>query len=584
MRTLVFAPHSAFWIHAFPEALVADALRGAGHEIVYVTCGEAFGDWCVPMAANKLTLGSTAGQRAEVCRVCRENEGILRKGFAFKGPNLADVLTAQDLLDIEAVLSQATRETIETLEVDGVPIGKIALYQVVLRYKRVDTNFNESEWEYYLADLRNALLALRVGGRLIDQHKPDRVLVYNGLYAVNHAVCSLAESRGIPAYFAHAGPNFSRRLQSLIVARGQSFSYMPKMLKQWPRFADVPCTARQLRRATDHLLELLRGKSIFAYSPQKTANHFDARTHFGVKAGQKLVVATLSSNDEYAAGILVGAQKPWGELLFASQIEWVRDLVEFAKRRPDIFLVVRVHPREFPNRRDGQKSQHAHEMERMFVSLPENAAVNWPADGISIYDLADQTDVFLNAWSSVGKEMTMLGIPVVIYSRELPLYPSNINYLGETHDDYFAAIDRALKDGWSLERARATYRWAVYETLRATIDVSDSYSEVENPVRSIPQKALHRIKRNLMPNYVQYRDVKHRSSELAAAPQISKLFDSAAWTTIEHVSAESCEQDSLENETAALRVELQRLADALYPTAEARRASQLYGKLSRAFA
>jgi hypothetical protein len=536
------------------------------------------------MAANRLTPDSPDEQRAEVCRACRENEGILRKGFDFRGATLAEILTPQDILDVDAILSQVTRESIEALEVDGVPIGKIALYQVVLRYKRVDTKFSDPEWKHYLIDLRNALLSLRAGRKLIDKHKPDRVLVYNGLYAVNHAVCALAESRGIPAYFAHAGPNLSRRLQSLILGRGQPFSYMPKMLEQWPRFANVPCTARQLRCATDHLIEVLRGRSIFAYSPQKAADRFDARRHFGIKPKQNLVVATLSSNDEYAAGILVGAQKPWDELLFASQIEWVRSLIEFAKNRSDIFLVIRVHPREFPNRRDAQKSQHAHEMEKVFVSLPDNAAVNWPADGISIYDLADQTDVFLNAWSSVGKEMTMLGIPVVIYSRKLPLYPPGINYLGETRDEYFAAIDQALKDGWSVERARATYRWVVYETLRTTIDISDSYSEIENPVRSIPEKILHRVRRALTPNYIQYRDIKHRSPKLAATDQIDNLFAAGAWTTIEQISAETCERDSLDNETAALREELKRLADALYPRAEIQAMSGLYRKLRGAFA
>lgn len=579
MKTLVFAPHSALWIHAFPEALVADALHAGGHEVVYATCGEVFSDLCVPMAANKFTPETPSGQRAKICHSCRNNEQILRKGFGFKGPNLSEVLTIQDRLDVENILSRVTQGSIEAMACDGVPIGKIALYQVVLRYKKVDTNFSDPEWKHYLVELRNALLALRAGRTMIDRYKPDRVLVYNGLYAVNHAVCSLAESRGIPAYFAHAGPNFSRRLQSLILGRGQSFSYMPKVLEQWPRFADVPCTARQLQRATDHLIELFRGKSIFAYSAQKAASRFDARTYFGVKADQKFVVATLSSNDEYAAGILVGAQKPWSGLLFASQIEWVRALIEFVKFRPDIFLVIRVHPREFPNRRDKRKSQHAHEMEEAFASLPENAAVNWPADGISIYDLADQTDVFLNAWSSVGKEMTMLGIPVVIYSRKLPLYPTSINYLGETHDEYFGAIDRALKDGWSLERARATYRWAVYESVRATIDISDSYSEIENPVRSIPQRLFHRIRRALTPKYVQHGDIRRRNPQLAAAAQVNRLFWGGAWTTIEQISVENCEQDSLENETMALRVELRRLADALYPNAELRAASGLYDKL-----
>src|SRR5690606_6941171 len=101
----------------------------------------------------------------------------------------------------------------------------------------------------------------------------------------------------------------------------------------------------------------------------------------------------------------------------------------------DLFLIIRVHPREFPNKRDSLKSDHALELEQTLSELPENVRVNWPSDNISLYDLAQIMDVCLNSWSTAGKEMGTLGIPVVLYSADLVFYPADLNYLAVSADD-----------------------------------------------------------------------------------------------------------------------------------------------------
>jgi hypothetical protein len=532
------------------------------------------------MAAHKMTPETSKEERLKVCDRCRSDDRLLRRAFNLQGPTLSEILTPEDRAEVEQILKTVRRSDFERLECDDVPVGRVALYQLILHHKKFDTVLNDVEWSHYLVELRNTLLSLKATRLLVDRYQPDRILSYNGLYAVNRVAALFAETKGIPCYYLHAGPSMHNRLQRLTIGRGNTFSHVPRLLEQWPRFEDRPCSRQQLSRATDHLLELFRGQIIFAYSPMKSAKHFDARQFFSVKSGQKMLVATMSSPDEYLAAILVGAKKPWGKLLFESQIEWIKALVAFAETRPDVFLVIRVHPREFPNRRDQKKSQHAQELESVFVSLPDNVIVNWPSDGVSVYDLADQTDVFLNAWSSTGREMAMLGLPVVIYSSELPLYPTGLNYLGETHESYFRAIDEALKDGWNLERARLAYRWAAFEFVRATVDISDSYSEVESAARPLSQKILDRLRRRIDPDFVKHRDILQRSAKLNASGQVDRLLKTGLATVVELEGADASDGTTLQQETAGLATELKRLADALYPTPEARAASRLYGLLS----
>ena len=86
-------------------------------------------------------------------------------------------------------------------------------------------------------------------------------------------------------------------------------------------------------------------------------------------------------------------------------MDWIRALVRYVARREDLCLIIRVHPREFPNKREMVLSEHAKMLQVALSELPDNVKVNWPTDKVSLYDLANITDAFANAWSSAGKEM-----------------------------------------------------------------------------------------------------------------------------------------------------------------------------------
>jgi len=581
MKFLFFSLHADLWGHAFPEALVAETLAKAGHDIVYVGCGGSLDEFCVPMSAHGMTMHTPAAERGKVCAEFRKRDELIRSNFGLRGPHLSDLLDDEMRQETDRILAMTDRRSLIDLEVDGVAVGRAALYQLMLRRKRLDTDLTDDEFVEYLVELRHAVFALLAGRKLIEREAPDVVVVYNALYSVNRVVCQLAERRGIPQYFMHAGGNLSNRLQTLWIGRGDTFSFFPHLVRKWPEFAELPCSAADLRLITEHFLELLRGRSAFVYSRPKSAGYADARAVFGVRPDQKLLVATLGSYDEERAAEIVGARVHLKPPLFATQIEWVRSLADYVKTRRDLFLVLRVHPREFPNKREGVLSHHARQLQETFSDLPANVAVNWPDQAISMYDLADQTDVFLNSWSSVGKEMALLGIPVVLYAPELAFYPADLGYWGTTLPDYFAAVDRALMDGWKFDRVRRAYRWYVFELARAAVDLGDRYPKRDGPRRSFRQRLVEQIDRRVLPGFEQTWDCATRGSASRSAEQICALFESLSTTVIEIEPPDNQHAGAEQAEEFALRREMLKLANALFPTREAQTKSRLFQTLSR---
>ena len=108
MKILVFAPHSLLWKHAFPEALVCEALKQKGHEIVYMTCGGIFSDYCISMLSSKVPWNAPAAEKAGICARCKRNAQVLREEFRFHGSDLADGFTEQGVAMLSSILNSKT--------------------------------------------------------------------------------------------------------------------------------------------------------------------------------------------------------------------------------------------------------------------------------------------------------------------------------------------------------------------------------------------------------------------------------------------------------------------------------------------
>ena len=572
MKIMFFSPHSAIWAFAFPEALIAETLRQGENEILYITCGGQFSDFCNCMTAGGLLQDFRYEDKQIICKSCHHNRDLIKREFMFKGHDLEYYLMPEDkqaLLDTTAYL---TRDNFLDYSIDGFNIGRIALYELILQFKKGDLIFSEDEWRAYLIAFKNTLASFFACRHILDQEKPDRVILYNSAYSINHVLFKLAEARDIPAYFLNAGQNLSNQLQTLMLGRGNISKFFKTLKHYWHIRREIPCSKNELESVTSHFMELFKGNHFGAYSAARKGHSEDIRGLFGIAQKQKVLVATMSSYDERMAAEICGIFDSDYELIFPKQVDWIKALIQFIRNRKDLFLIIRVHPREFPNKREGVKSEHAKILEQELKNLPENVKVNWPTDNLSIYDLAEVTDVFLNAWSSVGEEMSLFGLPVVVYSPELLLYPADLNYVGVSQDDFFDKIDQALKDGWSFERIRMTYRWYVLKLNRSLINIAESFSSQTNrsgwvySLEIIWDKiywkflclfsSIHRSRRDTRRLF---KDCKNRAKALKAGGLINSLIKDGKNNILEFPTIIGEKLVSLDQETEYIKSEIKHL-------------------------
>lgn len=475
MEILFFSPHSLPWKHAFPEAIVADALRNSGSEIVYLSCGGALGDYCIPKIGKipgEIRNNTIKKTCDAICRECQNTDKYIRKNFNLSGPTIKNILSQDCKEEVDRIILNLDIKDAFQLKYSGINIGKIAFYQIILRHKLINLLVSPDLNERYLSELRDTYYAAFVIQKTIESKKIDAIVLYNSMYSVNKIVTEVARNHGIDTYFLHAGSNLSERLQSLMIGKNDAYSFYSNLIKNWPKLSQSTHSLAKYKRVTEHFKELLNAKSIFTYSSKKSLGSNSIRNFFSVPKSNKIIVATMASYDEEIAAEFIGAKKIFEDEIFSNQIDWIKTLINYAEKNKNIFLIIRPHPREFSNKREKVTSEHAKQIIELIESgLPSNVRFNLPADGISIYDFIDEADLFLNSWSNVGKEIAIFGVPVVIYSKNNLYYHPDLNFIGTNKIEYFKKIEEAISLGWSFHGVVKAFKWFVYEQQTAVISL-----------------------------------------------------------------------------------------------------------------
>jgi hypothetical protein len=494
---LFFTPHAALWPHTAPEAYLARGLAECGHQISYLTCGKAQ-TYCAPMTARRLAPGCTPQESARICSDCKAGANAIVRMYRFPVDALARYLNNQDFAKFETMAAEAVGARSLDTEYLGVKVGRVALYEFTLAHKKMSTELTELQWKEYHIYLANALRTLQGFARHLKDKLPDAILTFSPQYSNINSAMQYAISQGVRVLFIESGTNLAHRLGTMRVWDWKVHKLVNPALTYWSKSELNPVTSASAATVIGHFEQLLSGQH-FAVFSAPYAGSSGVRQRWHVKPEQRILLMTLSSYDEAYAALLIDGfpyKKVFSDV-FRTQAEWVKATLDWVATRPDLFLVIRVHPRDFPNKRETFRSEQSFMLEDLLADVPVNAHVNWPAEGVSLYELLEDTDAILTGWSVTAMEALVLGIPVVTYDANLPSYPHDIQYTGRSEAEYFANIDRALADGWRAENAINGFRWLAYNFVTCTVTVAEDFGHFELGPQSPARRLWARVKSRL---------------------------------------------------------------------------------------
>jgi hypothetical protein len=154
---------------------------------------------------------------------------------------------------------------------------------------------------------------------------------------------------------------------------------------------------------------------------------------------------------------VLGDSLTLGRHIFSeSMTEWMIRTIEFFIRKPEAQFLIRIHPGE----QIGWGPSVYDILTEKFPSLPENIHL-LPADApVNTYDLVNIADFGLVFTTTVGMEMAMTGLPVIV-TGQTHYRNKGFTLDVETWDSYFDKLNQVLQspEDHNLTREQVEMAW-----------------------------------------------------------------------------------------------------------------------------
>jgi hypothetical protein len=333
--------------------------------------------------------------------------------------------SAQSLLKMISFLDlEAAGEIPEALAVE---IKKISIRDTQYTLQREDVSGDEPI--YHLRQERN-LEAARKTFACFRQNRPDVVIVPNGMIQEYGAVYETARLLDIPTVTYE----FGEQDQRIWLDQDQPVMYFHAAETLW-----ATRQTRKLDKDQRAWLEsfLLARQGIstgdkFAHLWQKTDREGSAKIRAVLGLDSRPVIL-LPTN-------VLGDSATLDRTIFSrSMTDWIERVVPFFANRPEVQLVVRIHPAETWT----VGPSIAETIHKVLPDLPSHIRLVGPQEKINTYDLMEITDLALVYTTHAGLEMATRGIPVLI-SGKAHYRRKGFTLDADTWDEYFSVLNQAL--------------------------------------------------------------------------------------------------------------------------------------------
>ncbi len=300
--------------------------------------------------------------------------------------------------------------------------------------------------ELYRMRMERNLHAAQVAYSVLQSQKPDLVIIPNGTIIELGVVYRVARHLGIPTITYEFGDQRQRiwLAQNAEVMRQETDAL-------WKAVQHTTLNEAQMERLGALFTARQRGAmwENFARLWQNTPAQGGEKARADLGLDQRPVVL-LATN-------VLGDSLTLGRQIFSrSMAEWISRTVQYFAGRPDVQFIIRVHP--------GEVLTHGLSMvdvvREVLPRLPEHIRLIGPKDKINTYDLVSVADVGLVYTTTVGMEMAMNGIPVIVAGQ------THYRGRGFTQDpdswvNYYKILGQMLEDptAYRLKREQIEHAW-----------------------------------------------------------------------------------------------------------------------------
>lgn len=441
-KVLFFSPYASWEYHTALEATWAHGLRLRGAEVRTVLCDG------LSRACDVYREGINP-RTDRSCLSCQARTAAQLCGYATPYEWLGTYLPRDVRHGAEPWAAALPRDELLGAEWNGMAVGAWAASSAHGQFRAAELRLEEPAVEAAVRDLLAGTVRMAAATEvLLDEYRPDTLVLLNGRFFGHWAAVELARRRGL-RFVAHER---GLRADTVRFAEGRRIHELAALRELWERWRDVPLDRAEIEEVTGILDERRRGEnhSRLSFSPPAQEPE-QVRAALGLD-GRPVCAVFNSSDDEVAAF----PERRAGA--FPDAADFLPAVLDLAAATPELQFVIRIHP-NIQKEKAGTNRDALHHALEIRNRAPANTRVVLPREPFSSYTLVDLAQVGIVYSSTIGLEMAAAGKPVLCAAQATYSHAGCVQPI-EAPEQLGPGLQAALAQGASAATARRALRWA----------------------------------------------------------------------------------------------------------------------------
>jgi hypothetical protein len=366
------------------------------------------------------------GPSRDLCRDCRWPAENVYKTLGLKIHRMGDWLTPEQRAEASCVASTLPFDEIERFTFDGLDIGEHA-HAGALRFFATGSLDGEPLAEPVLRRyLESALLTAFASRRLMRALGFTSAVFTHGIYVPWGIVGEVARQERVHV----SNWNVAYRKRRFIFSHDDTYHHtlLDEPREHWEHLELSPSQERELMQYLGSRREGMFDWIVFHRPTSQNASEIGR--HIGIDPA-KPVIGLLTN-------VSWDAQLHYPANAFPNMLEWLVQTCEYFAKRPDLQLLIRVHPAEISGFPPSRQPILA-ELRRRLPRLAPNIIVVPPESGLSTYALMSLCNSAIIYGTKMGVELTSVGLPVIV-AGEAWIRNKGITLDASSPDEYFRLL------------------------------------------------------------------------------------------------------------------------------------------------
>ena len=467
------------------ESLLAVALTLRGANVHILLC-DRFLPACLraKLSAFDDVADFATNGPAAICASCYPRGFNTYKALGLPIHSFSTQTTSEEQNLARQIAQTVPFDEIPNYHLNELAVGEHALAGAIRFYGSGDLASEEHGEPILRRYLEAALLSAYASGRLIEQHNFQVSCFHHGVYVPQGIIGEVARQHSV------AVVNWSKtyRKHCFVFSHERTYHHtlMHESTQHWE---NMDWTLEKEKQLVAYLESRRTGKQDWQYVHKSPQEELDLITRQLNLNFAKPTVGLLTN-------VIWDANIAYPDNIFKNMMDWLIQTIAYFVHRPNLQLVIRVHPGEVNNNTPSRQPV-IREVAKAFSNLPSNIHIIAPESDVSTYTLMEQCNAVIIYGTKTGVELTSRGIPVIV-AGEAWIKNKSITYDPGSTEEYFRILDQLPFDqGLNDEQIRRARMYAYHFFFRRMIPLSmvesgptQDHIQIDNLSQLMPGREL----------------------------------------------------------------------------------------------